>query len=133
MSDNEIINALELCCTQDGTIPCYDCPCWDYGEDKCEGIDHFSLHSLITRQKAEIEKLQSKLNCIKEENTFLRRYIGIHEERHLSQIIAGHKEIIETAKIEAIKEFVDRLCEGRASNDPVVIAAKVELKERIEE
>ncbi|MBO5715544.1 MAG: hypothetical protein J6S23_04020 [Clostridia bacterium] len=32
-----------------------------------------------------------------------------------------------------IDEFADRLCEGRASNDPVVIAAKCLLKEMTEE
>lgn len=33
------------------------------------------------------------------------------------------------AKSEAIKEFAERLCEDRVSNDPVVIAVKAELKE----
>lgn len=32
-----------------------------------------------------------------------------------------------------IREFVDRLCEGRVSNDPVVIAAKCLLQEMTEE
>lgn len=27
-----------------------------------------------------------------------------------------------------VKEFAERLCEGRVSNDPVVIAVKVELE-----
>ena len=31
-----------------------------------------------------------------------------------------------------VKEFAERLCEGRVSNDPVVIAVKVELKELID-
>lgn len=31
-------------------------------------------------------------------------------------------------KSEAIKEFAERLCKGRVSNDPVVIAVKTELK-----
>lgn len=33
---------------------------------------------------------------------------------------------------EIIREFVERLCEGRVSNDPVVIAARVLLKEMTE-
>ena len=40
---------------------------------------------------------------------------------------------IEKAKSEAIKEFAERLCEGRVYNDPVVIAAKCLLKEMTEE
>ena len=31
-------------------------------------------------------------------------------------------------RAEAVKEFAERLCEGRVSNDPVVIAVKAELK-----
>jgi hypothetical protein len=31
-----------------------------------------------------------------------------------------------------VREFAERLCEGRVSNDPVVIAVKVELKELID-
>lgn len=37
------------------------------------------------------------------------------------------------AKVDAIKEFAERLCDGRVSNDPVVIAAKALLKELTEE
>ena len=36
------------------------------------------------------------------------------------------------AKAEAIKEFAERLCDGRVSNDPVVIAADALLKEMTE-
>jgi hypothetical protein len=31
-----------------------------------------------------------------------------------------------------VREFAERLCEDRVSNDPVVIAVKVELKELID-
>lgn len=34
-------------------------------------------------------------------------------------------------KSEVIKEFAERLCDGRVSNDPVVIAVKCELKEMV--
>lgn len=36
-------------------------------------------------------------------------------------------------RAEAVKEFAERLCEDRVSNDPVVIAVKVELKEMVGE
>lgn len=37
-------------------------------------------------------------------------------------------KIIRIERAEAIKEFAERLCEDRLSNDPVVIAVKTELK-----
>ena len=39
---------------------------------------------------------------------------------------------IKTAKSEAIKEFAEELCEGRVSNDPVVIAVRCAVKEMTE-
>ncbi len=45
---------------------------------------------------------------------------------HCGTQLQGKKKDVRT---EAIKEFADKLCEGRVSNDPVVIAVKVELKE----
>ena len=62
------------------------------------------------KQEAEIEKLKHNLH--------LAQYTDI-AERHI--------------KAEAYKEFAERLCEDRVSNDPVVIAVKVELKEMVGE
>lgn len=59
MTDEQIIEALECCITQDGTIPCYSCPCWDYDNGKCKGLSYSDILSLIARQKAEIEKLKA--------------------------------------------------------------------------
>ena len=73
--------------------------------DKLEDFD---------RQKAEIERL-------KIENLEL-----------VKQIVFEPEEInftINKAKSEAIKEFAERLCDGRVANDPVIIAVKAELKE----
>ena len=58
---------------------------------------------LINRQKAEIERL----------------------EKHNTEYARKHYQ---DGRAEAIKEFADRLCEGRVSNDPVVIAVNAELK-----
>lgn len=62
---------------------------------------------LINRQKAEIERL-TKAN-----------------ERFAEEFDAYYASV----KCKAYKEFAERLCEGRVSNDPVVIAVKVELAE----
>lgn len=67
----------------------------------------------INRQKAEIDRL-NKL------------------------VIEKHKEIdrldnyIQYTRSDTIKEFAKRLCDGRVSNDPVVIAAEALLKELTE-
>lgn len=61
MTDKQIIEALECCITQDGTIPCYSCPCWDYDDEKCKGLSYSDILSLIARQKAKIEKLEAEL------------------------------------------------------------------------
>ncbi len=99
MRDEEIIEVLELCCTQDGQIPCYDCPCWDDGVQKCEGLNHTDLLGLINRQKAEIEKLKSENEILSynADNAFQE---GLNECRELFE-----PEI----KSEAYKEFADRL------------------------
>lgn len=60
-TDEEIIEALDLCTQQNGSIPCYDFPCWNDDEQECEGIDYTSILDLINRQKSEIEELKEKL------------------------------------------------------------------------
>lgn len=65
MTDNEIVEALKLCTTQDGSIPCYDCPCWDDDEQECEGIDYTATLDLVNRQKTEIEELKNYVNRCK--------------------------------------------------------------------
>lgn len=60
-TDEEIIKALELCTQQNGSIPCYDCPCWNNDEQKCDGIDYTVTFDLILKQKAEIKKLKREL------------------------------------------------------------------------
>ena len=103
MSDEEIIEALELCCTQDGSIPCYDCPCWDDGVQKCEGLNYADVLGLINRQKAEIKKLKSK-NEILSHNADNAFQEGLNECRELFE-----PEI----KSEAYKEFAKRLKEKK--------------------
>ena len=108
MTDNEIIKALE-CCTKGTTSDvCDDCPLrtTDICTEEENGVLKLAL-DLINSQKAEIEAL------IAGQET-LQRYIS-------------------TAKAEAVKEFAERLCKDRVSNDPVVIAVKVELKTAGEE
>lgn len=99
MTDNDIVEALKLCTTQDGSIPCYDCPCWNDDEQKCEGIDYTATLDLINRQKAEIEKLKSE-NEILSRNADNAFQEGLNECRELFE-----PEI----KAEAYKELAERL------------------------
>ena len=101
MTDNEIVETLKLCTTQDGSIPCYDCPRWNDDEQECEGIDYTATLDLINRQKTEIEKLKSK-NEILSHNADNAFQEGLNECRELFE-----PEI----KSEAYKEFAEKLKE----------------------
>lgn len=109
MTDKEIIKALE-CCYIKGT-PCRDCP-FNELEDCNYVLMAVYVFDLIVRQQTEIEKLKGWENLLKAES---------------------HAPIKAKARAEAIKEFAERLCEGRVSNDPIAIAVKVELKEMVGE
>ena len=84
MTDNEIINALECCIDCD----CTDCPC--NTREGCKDIDYEAMLDLINRQKAEIERLTVNMNAFG---------LGMKQEA----------ERADTAKAEAIKEFVVKL------------------------
>lgn len=100
MTDNEIIKALECCVKAPYCSEKTDCP--------YKGIDEFAM-GVIKRQDAKIERLK-----------------GIIDRQ--SDVISEQKEKIERIYAEAVKEFAERLCKDRVSNDPVVIAVKVELE-----
>lgn len=63
--------------------------------------------------KAEIERLDLCNKLLK-------------SEREMHRL--GVSEIVRKYQAKAVKVFADKLCEGRVSNDPVVIAVKAELK-----
>ena len=113
-TDEEVIKALEskaeahcAVCDIKGIVPCEHC------------IFHYIKHAvhLINRQKAEIEELKKD------------RYLVMPDGR----IELVPRTDMEKIKGKGIKEFAERLCEGRVSNDPVVIAARCLLKEITEE
>ena len=68
-----------------------------------------TLISIINRQQAEIERLNN----------------------NISAMATTLSNSAKATRNEAIKEFAERLCEGRLSNDPIVIAVKCELKEMV--
>ena len=101
VTDEEIIKALELC-NEGEDDACVLCP---YAHTpNCYNESGKDALDLINRQKTEVDDLR--------EIVFMDR-----------------SEAIKLLKAEAIKEFAERLCEGRVSNDPVVIAVRCLLKD----
>lgn len=85
-----------------------------------------NLTSDLTSAKAKIERLEG---CVKSEEEVR----GIMKSQMTPTIQELIKEQIDRAtkigELKGIVDFTERLCEGRVSNDPVVIAVKFELKE----
>ena len=144
MTDNEIIKALECCLSSNDLIACWKCPavklniCCDGSTKISNGIVN-SVLDLIIRQQAEIEKLQTVI--FKKED--LMQLLHKEHQQTVDELQRKNAELqyenlqmiasIENLKSKATKEFAERLCEGRVSNDPVVIAVKVELEEMTED
>jgi len=105
MTDNEIVKANELC----AKIPtvCEECPY--YGSGNCVNSMTEDTTDLINRQQAEIERLK----------------------KLLAEADTTYNKCAKRFFKEAVKEFAERLCDDRVSNDPVVIAVKAELKEMV--
>lgn len=84
--------------------------------------------------KAEIEELQSEIKILKDSN------INLHElyQNEKEKVAKAKRKVIDigralkTAKAEATISFAKRLCDGRVSNDPVVIAVDTLIMEMTE-
>ena len=115
MTDNEIINALRGC---EG--------CHYFNE--CAKSTRLAL-DLINRQQAEIEnykQIAENQQSVSMDKEVKIRRLKAEVERLKYNLEAVLQERADHS--EAVKEFAERLCEGRVSNDPVVIAVKVELE-----
>lgn len=112
-TDEEIIEALDLCTQQNGSIPCYDCPCWNDDEQECKGIDYTAALDLIKRQKAEIENAKAKIKIcaevIERQDTEIEQWK--EEANKYQKLWCIAVDDIETAKAEAYKEFAEKLKE----------------------
>lgn len=80
------------------------------------------------------------INCQREEIEMLETEIDKQYEQAKADILGNISNggtschwCIEQHKSNAIKEFADRLRDGRVANDPVVIAVKCAVKEMTEE
>lgn len=108
ITDEEIIETLERCSKGNG---CFGCAMAYMHSANCIRILETECLDLINRQKAEIKELKEKYAV------------------DLQQMESEYYYI----KAEAYKEFAERLCEGKVSNDKTVIEAKVLLKEMVGE
>ncbi len=147
MTDNEIIKALECCKMPVGSGSCNNCPLKDIrnkrriGDKSCTTISLEDALDLINRQKAEIEDLYKtldyeiiELRAMRELANGLKAEVEFLKQDAMTPLVTKIGEAVERdekIKAEAIKEFVERLCEDRVSNDPVVIAAKCLAKEMV--
>lgn len=112
----------------------------------CEG-EHKYLEAVsvieeeVNRQKAEIERLNVELVGMRGAcESYKMHYdnaqaeikrLNKEVETEIDKLNAEKNDVMyykDQIKSEAIKEFAGRLCDGRVSNDPVVIAVKTELK-----
>lgn len=114
MTDNEIIKALE----EMADYPHY----YEEGQILKNALD------IINRLKDNERKYRGKVQSQRYEISCNQKNI----ERYKGVIKILEKDVA-TAKSEAVKEFVERLCEDRVSNNPVVIAAKCLEKEMVGE
>ena len=103
MTDEQIINALECCATDDGD-DCFQCPyCnlfFEPGNGGCVNRCRKDALDLINRQKAEIERLKRGV-------TFT---ITIEDFESIKETVISRLD--NKIKSEAIKEFAERLKEA---------------------
>ena len=131
MTDEQIIKALKMwlgegdCNSECPLLEmgyCFDCAC--VPPEIVSGI-----FDLINRQMAEIENLKLELKVMRgAANSYKLELERKEDELHRAKVeISKHFDYMDSAANETIKEFAERLCEGRVENDPVVIATKAEL------
>lgn len=140
LKDEEIIKALELCNTQDGSISCYDCPCYDFKKDECKGFDHTDLLELINRLKAEIELKTMDIESLTNERKALEEMVAeqkaeIEKLRKIADNLRiangeAYNSGFEIGKIIGRKEFVDKLKEKGRYIFPQIYYEAVGLKQR---
>lgn len=117
MTDEQIIKALECCATDDGD-DCFKCPydnmVYNPGNGGCANRCREDALDLISRQKAEIERLQKAGN---EAVSCFTRMESLYKIKC--------KEL-EVAKSETIKEFAERLKCGVPQETGVIRCADVD-------
>ncbi len=99
ITDSEIIKALECCIDCD----CKNCPC-QTEDGHCMEKDDALILDLINRQKAEIERLEKRLDMSRKELS--RRRERCIQNSELNLKLLSELKIV---KSEVIREFAERL------------------------
>ena len=105
MKDNEIIKALE-CCSKN---KCLSCPA--YTDRLCQLTLFDNVFNLINRQKAEIERLQKNIDGL---NIFTKNHVKV-------------------IRLQAIKEFAERLKEKYGTASCIIIISKNAVDDLVKE
>ena len=139
LTDAEIKKALECCMKL--TPDCDDCPYWgvrDFGN--CfdfAGQDALDLINCLQAENKRLSTLAELGNTRANDYRVMRdRALKAEAEKerlshNLEAMAVTMSNSARAERHEAYKEFVERLCEDRVVNDPVVIAAICLLKELV--
>lgn len=87
-------------------------------------VEGNKLLAEIARLKIEKQSMETEISTMRE-SVILYKVEVDRLQKYNTEMARKHYD-------DGIKEFTERLCEGRVSNDPVVIAAKCLLKEMTE-
>lgn len=129
MESKDIIKALECC----SMLMCGDCS-YQHKQYNCCDYLKTDAVNLIKNQQAEIKVLKSDYTTTKQDYEHCKSVLEDKQKivEKLNQKLINAYKLFEKVKTEAFKEFADRLCEGRVSNDNTVILVKCLLKELTE-
>ena len=137
LTDNEIKKALECCIVKTN---CNGCP--QLGKKQCLEEALENALDLINRLEARYKSVKKEKNKLLDTEMLLAKQVDeLQDENYILKAdVEKHRAYIELLDIEheaikncAVKEFAERVCDGRVSNDPVVIATKCLLKETVGE
>lgn len=112
MTDNEIIKAFELCLKCEDFTGCRECPAINNGHNtipKCRLALFNSVLDLITRQQAEIERLQNILICFMDALGKVRKVDDIDGISLIPLMSELNKQYRAELKAEAYKECLENV------------------------
>ena len=148
MEREQIIKALE-CLTGEEVMFCRECGYNGVGAFSCKKELAKDAFALITSQEQRIKELTEKdekltkviTDLMREGETYLKQRDAFQNrvkylEKENARLVEDNHilatEFKDNVKSDTVKKFAEVLCEGRVSNDPVVIAVKVAEKEMSE-
>ena len=134
MTDNEIIKALECCISSSTSLACFNCPMAKNHE--CNGsntnVNKLVVENaldLIKRQKAEIERLKTAYETLKQEYDSM-----FSANRNLMAEIDRLKEIVEgyAASARIISLYLKEFCNKHLPYDEMIAEASKKAEAEIE-